>query len=155
DGRFLNGTLVPDIPESYFDMTETDDGRYWLFGLPPDAYNITITGTADGSFNLRLSSQKGVIRDYDMQPIAKDGKATMILTADDPAPLLTLSNGETVQPKNGNGDWSLGTMGIVAAVVLLIVVAAVWKKRKIASLASQSSTWRPMHKMWINISNGG
>ncbi len=145
DGCFSNGTLVHDIPKTYFFMNETDDGRYWLFGLPSDTYNITITGTADGSFNLRLSSAEGVIQDYDMQPITKDTKATMILNPDNSTPLLTLSNGETVQPKNGHRGGGFGTMGIIAMVALLIVVATVWKRRKTTPPISRGKASRGDH----------
>jgi hypothetical protein len=69
----------------------------------------------------------------------------MILTPDNPAPSLTLSNGETVPPRNGSGDGSLGTMGIVAAIVLLTIMAAVWKRRKIALSMSQSKIPRGDH----------
>jgi len=164
DGCFSNGTLVHDIPESYFNMNETSDGRYWLFGLPDGTYSITITGTADGTFNLRLALDQNTIAEYGEQPIVENSNATMNLDPDNPAPPLMLSNGEVVEPSvdgrtytpsSYTETWTVssttelsvetvedssggltGLAGVTVVIIILLAVTLAWRKRKKTSTPS-------------------
>ena len=160
DGCFSNGTLVHDIPESYFYMNETDDGRYWLFGLPEARYSITITGTADGTFNLRLAVDQKSIAEYGEQTITRNSNATMNLDPDNPAPPLLLPNGEVVEPtevvsgrtytpspytetwivssntgpsmetEEHSSGGPTGLTSIIVVIIIFLAVTVAWRKRK-------------------------
>jgi hypothetical protein len=98
EGVLANGTLVREINGAYSFVEEEGDGRYWTFGLPAGTFEVDITGTAEGTFNLITSSRPGIHQDYGDQPISKGQIATIILDPGNPSAPLVMPDGRMVIP---------------------------------------------------------
>ncbi|MEE9458792.1 MAG: hypothetical protein V3V84_03410, partial [Candidatus Bathyarchaeia archaeon] len=142
EGRLHDGTIVREIPGTYLFLDNVEDGQYWLFGLPEGEYDVQITGTKDGTFNLRTSFEEGQVQEYGEQPITQGSRANLGIDPDNPAKRLALPNGEFVEPttvSSAGKTWfsvliekvpgrSIGLVGIVV-VVLVLTAAIVVSKR--------------------------
>ena len=98
-GILEDGSFSFEIPGSELIILADDDGTpTYLIGLPEGAYQASIKGYRQGSFNVLVSRKDGPVMDYGSQPIEKDHEVTLILDSSDISSPLTLANGEKVYP---------------------------------------------------------
>ena len=96
-GILEDGSFSFEIPGSELIILADDDGTpTWLIGLPEGAYQASIKGYRQGSFNVLVSGKDGSVMDYGSQPIEKDHEVTLILSSSDISSPLTLASGEKV-----------------------------------------------------------
>jgi hypothetical protein len=145
EGRLPDGTIVREIPGTYLYLDNAEDGQYWLFGLPEGEYDVQITGTEDGTFNLRTSLEEGQMQEYGEQFITQGSRANLGIDPDNPAKRLVLPNGEFVEPttvSSAGKAWfnvlvekvpggSIGLVGIVVVVLMLTAAVVVTKRTRV------------------------
>jgi hypothetical protein len=105
-GRLPDGSLVFEVPAISFYNYEKDDGTQgWFFELPADKYQVDITGTGTGTFQL-IVGKEGVIQNYGNQPITAKAKARITLDPEIVTSPLILPDKREILPKIETIDFS-------------------------------------------------
>ncbi|MFZ1290562.1 MAG: T9SS type A sorting domain-containing protein, partial [Melioribacteraceae bacterium] len=73
----------------------------WYLGLTEKNYDIIISGESSGMFRMQISGESvsGQLLDYGEQPIIKNENAKIKLNAENPIPILILTDGSQIIPQ--------------------------------------------------------
>ncbi len=99
-GVLPNGDKVSEFKptDSYYWEDEKGD-KQWFFSLPDDTYEVSITGTGSGKFNLLAYTPGEDVHDYGENPIAA-GEQAILTMEPEKGDELTLADGSKVTPKS-------------------------------------------------------
>jgi hypothetical protein len=97
-GKLADGTIMSEfLPVSAYYSDEESGGQQWYFSLPGDKYNVTITGTASGTFDLYTYTGGDNLNAYEGSQVSLGQQATISLERDSVSE-LTLADGTRVIP---------------------------------------------------------
>ncbi len=137
-GRTADGSHVNEIPKANHLRAVNEDGTSVnLIYLPEGRYQVSVTGTADGTFHLATATDAAIVN-YGEQPIALGQTATLVLTQAQDQP-MRLPDGTPVQPDSGFIESESGLMdtlgrygplaGMVFGAILVVGSVALLARR--------------------------
>jgi hypothetical protein len=110
-GRLPDGFIINEIPGSQQSHVNNEDGTFVNFiSVPNGQYQVIITGTGDGKFNLETGTDNETMI-YDEQPIRTAEQATLTLKSTDLSQLLMLPDGKAIKPRPEESSKQEGSSG--------------------------------------------